>query len=179
MRPATEARYRAATERKYGPWTDEKWAAALARYEMKRRAHAAVAKAVEDGTLTPRVCAMCRSNESEAHHPDYFQPLSVVWMCRSHHQKEHSALRRLPESAREERRRYMLNYSLKQNRETVFDWLLDLVVRGESFPSSETEEIDDAQEYLETIVDYDEQEVAAAEADSENCPPVFVHAEDR
>ena len=42
------------------------------------------------GKLLKEPCQVCGNQESQAHHPDYSQPLLVVWMCRRHHLDHHS-----------------------------------------------------------------------------------------
>ena len=37
--------------------------------------------------LTQKPCEVCGSSKSEAHHPDYNEPLKVIWLCHSHHWK--------------------------------------------------------------------------------------------
>jgi hypothetical protein len=37
------------------------------------------------GHLTREQCALCDANAAEMHHPDYAEPLKVVWLCRKHH----------------------------------------------------------------------------------------------
>ena len=40
--------------------------------------------------LEPLPCVECGSTENiERHHPDYGQPLLVVWLCRTHHRALH------------------------------------------------------------------------------------------
>lgn len=34
-------------------------------------------------------CVICGSVDSEAHHPDYREPVKVVWLCRKHHKCQH------------------------------------------------------------------------------------------
>ena len=55
------------------------------------RAHNAVAKAILRGKMVPwPVCALPEcSHKPEAHHPDYSNPLGVVWLCPSHHKQAH------------------------------------------------------------------------------------------
>lgn len=55
----------------------------------KPRARAAVAKAVKNGDLIRKPCHNCDNPKSEAHHPDYNDPLRVVWLCHPCHMKEH------------------------------------------------------------------------------------------
>lgn len=62
-----------------------------ARNPEKRKAHEKVAKALKDGVLIrPNVCSECKlSVYTIAHHPDYAQPLLVVWLCDECHSAEH------------------------------------------------------------------------------------------
>lgn len=41
----------------------------------------------EAGAKQP--CEVCGAEKSEAHHDDYTKPLSVRWLCRSHHRLHH------------------------------------------------------------------------------------------
>lgn len=41
------------------------------------------------GKLIQQPCRDCGSLKSEKHHPDYSQPLLVVWLCRPCHLKLH------------------------------------------------------------------------------------------
>ncbi len=56
------------------------------------RAHSAVKRALEIGTLTRKPCEIsgCTDPLAEAHHEDYSKPLDVIWLCRSHHRIHHS-----------------------------------------------------------------------------------------
>lgn len=58
-------------------------------HPKRRAANVAVGNAVRDGRLTPEPCFIC-GGKSEAHHPDYDQPLSVVWLCPAHHKQAHA-----------------------------------------------------------------------------------------
>jgi hypothetical protein len=60
----------------------------------RRRAQIMVGNAVRDGKLTPEPCFIC-GTPAEAHHPDYTQPLDVVWLCPPHHKQAHALLRRI------------------------------------------------------------------------------------
>lgn len=52
----------------------------------KRRAHAAVARAIKDGTLVKGPCEKCGITETvSGHHDDYDKPLEVRWLCQEHH----------------------------------------------------------------------------------------------
>lgn len=62
------------------------------RNPLRAIAHTAVNKAIRDGRLVPwPVCAVpdCTNTKTEAHHPNYAEPLSVVWLCGHHHRAAH------------------------------------------------------------------------------------------
>lgn len=50
-----------------------------------------VHRAVRSGRLQRQPCEVCGSEEVEAHHDDYSQPLAVRWLCREHHRMQHAA----------------------------------------------------------------------------------------
>lgn len=54
----------------------------------KNKARVAVGNAIRDGKLTKQPCFECGA-PAEAHHPDYSQPLDVVWLCPKHHKAVH------------------------------------------------------------------------------------------
>ena len=56
---------------------------------MKARAHVKVARAVRKGILNKQCCEICFNEKVEAHHPNYNEPLNVVWLCRQHHAELH------------------------------------------------------------------------------------------
>ncbi|TGQ15943.1 hypothetical protein EN860_025530 [Mesorhizobium sp. M00.F.Ca.ET.217.01.1.1] len=68
----------------------------------KRAAHVAVYRAIRSGKLTRGCCEVCGSEKNvDAHHAveidseAYSKPLdSIVWLCRSHHRRLHSRLRK-------------------------------------------------------------------------------------
>lgn len=68
-------------------------AAALKHPERKRAAEA-VGKAIRDGRIKRQPCWVC-GEKAQAHHPDYSQPLDVVWLCVMHHRQAHAIIRRL------------------------------------------------------------------------------------
>ena len=37
------------------------------------------------GRLTREPCFVCDAADAQMHHPDYAEPLNVVWLCRKHH----------------------------------------------------------------------------------------------
>ncbi|MBE7502212.1 MAG: hypothetical protein HS113_18315 [Verrucomicrobiales bacterium] len=61
------------------------------RFPEKYRARTAVGNAVRDGRLQRQPCTVCGYEQVEAHHPDYDNPLHVVWLCRDHHRMVHTA----------------------------------------------------------------------------------------
>lgn len=71
----------------------ERWAQ---RNPSKRWAHSATRSAVYHGLLTkPDICECCgEPGPVEAHHPDYRNPLRVVWLRRSCHKALHAAMKR-------------------------------------------------------------------------------------
>lgn len=50
----------------------------------------AVLRAIKNGVLVRQPCSVCGEKKSQAHHPDYGKPLSVVWLCTRHHQRTHA-----------------------------------------------------------------------------------------
>ena len=63
------------------------------RYPERIRARQRVYYHKRQGNITPAVCEVCGTSFSiEAHHPDYSEPMDIVWLCsvchREHHQKE-------------------------------------------------------------------------------------------
>ncbi len=52
-------------------------------------AHLTVHNALRLGVLERRHCTVCGETRTDAHHPDYSQPLHVVWLCRPHHLAAH------------------------------------------------------------------------------------------
>ena len=72
------------------------------RYPDRAKAHTVASNAVRDGKLTkPHLCEGCGlPKRLEKHHPDYSQPLLVVWLCKPCHAIADKIRRRL-ESASE------------------------------------------------------------------------------
>ena len=64
--------------------------------KIKENAHKAVARALKAGKLSrPDTCSRCPSDEHiQGHHPDYQQPLFVIWLCRDCHTNLHRELQR-------------------------------------------------------------------------------------
>lgn len=64
------------------------------KYPEKVRARGEVLKAIRKGVLVKRVCEVCGSRKSQAHHDDYSKPLSVRWLCQQHHADAHRSPRK-------------------------------------------------------------------------------------
>lgn len=61
-----------------------------AEFPKKYAAHTAVHCAKIKGILKAQPCEECGSEESiHAHHDDYDKPLSIRWLCASHHRQWH------------------------------------------------------------------------------------------
>ena len=65
----------------------------------KLKAQALVRQAVRSGRLHRGRCEVCNSLRVDAHHDSYDQPLVVRWLCRSHHQQWHAALRKVADGS--------------------------------------------------------------------------------
>jgi len=70
------------------------------RYRLHRAkclATKAVNAAIASGRLDRQPCSVCGNPKADGHHWSYLPHnwLSVIWLCRSHHLKEHSRLRKL------------------------------------------------------------------------------------
>jgi len=65
------------------------------RNREKRAAHGALWNAIKRGKLKPRPCEQCGALNAHAHHPDYKQPLDVIWLCPLHHKQAHALAKTL------------------------------------------------------------------------------------
>ena len=45
---------------------------------------------VKKGRIRKLSCRVCGNTQSEAHHPNYTEPLKVIWLCRTCHEKVHA-----------------------------------------------------------------------------------------
>jgi hypothetical protein len=80
--------------RKLNDMTLDEWASVDIKNTVvlaKRSARNSVRYALELGKLQKLPCEYldCRCPEVEAHHPDYTEPLSVLWLCHKHHSALH------------------------------------------------------------------------------------------
>lgn len=55
----------------------------------KYKAHYNVGNAIRSGKLKRKPCEICGNMLSQAHHDDYSRPLSVTWLCATHHAQIH------------------------------------------------------------------------------------------
>lgn len=58
------------------------------KYPKANKARQAVTNALRAGKIKKEPC-WCGETKVEAHHPDYDQPLMVVWLCHRHHKEIH------------------------------------------------------------------------------------------
>lgn len=65
-----------------------------AKFKKQRAARSFIAKLLKQGKLMPWPCFVC-GNDAEAHHPDYDQKDSVVWLCKFHHREVHQLAKEL------------------------------------------------------------------------------------
>lgn len=49
-------------------------------------------RAIRKGILKKGLCEVCRSNDVQAHHDDYNNPMLVRWVCLNHHTEIHKIL---------------------------------------------------------------------------------------
>jgi hypothetical protein len=76
--------------------------------KKRERARRAVYKAVRLGKMVkPNKCAECSlpDGKTQAHHVNYDEPLSVIWLCTKCHGKKHKGIKRLTEWAAARRTR--------------------------------------------------------------------------
>ena len=61
--------------------------------KFKEKARTAVMLAIRKGILKKHPCEKCGAIKNvHAHHPSYFKPLNVIWLCRFHHDLLHNPL---------------------------------------------------------------------------------------
>ena len=85
-------KYNARSRKYYHGNHEAQRAVAAQRYQETKKwvyARTCVKVAVARGELEKYPCWVCGDVNTEAHHADYDAPLSVVWLCRSHHQRLH------------------------------------------------------------------------------------------
>lgn len=63
------------------------------KYPTRRKARHKISNAIRDKRLFRKPCEVCSSTFNvEGHHPDYKEPLKVVWLCSKHHKELHKQL---------------------------------------------------------------------------------------
>lgn len=67
-----------------------KWAA---KNQTAVWAHSALRSALKRGLIERQPCAECGAETVDAHHPNYAEPMAVVWLCRACHKAEHKKAR--------------------------------------------------------------------------------------
>jgi len=67
----------------------------LQREKMNTRSYTHVY--VKREKIKKQPCLTCKEPKSEAHHPNYDEPLLVVWLCRPHHLELHKQLKKINE----------------------------------------------------------------------------------
>lgn len=82
-------------------WNNAKNASWKANNRNKYLAHKAVEYALLRGRLVKQPCERCGETKLvHAHHDDYTQRLSVMWLCPFHHRERHRELECSGENAR-------------------------------------------------------------------------------
>jgi len=57
---------------------------------LKKNCREATHRRIKSGLLIKGNCEVCKSSENiQAHHPDYTDPMNVRWLCYLHHAKHH------------------------------------------------------------------------------------------
>ena len=72
------------TDRKTSP--QAKWAA---KNQTAVWAQAALRSAEKRGLIERQPCAECGAEKVDGHHPNYTEPMAVIWLCRKHHREVH------------------------------------------------------------------------------------------
>lgn len=62
----------------------------------KIAAHRALNEAIRSGQVTRQPCEVCGAENTHGHHDDYTQPLTVRWLCPTHHKRAHGITRHPP-----------------------------------------------------------------------------------
>lgn len=53
--------------------------------KWKHNVRKKVKYALATGKIQKDICEICGSKSTEAHHPNYFMPYLILWVCRKHH----------------------------------------------------------------------------------------------
>lgn len=60
--------------------------------QRKSRTRAYTHVLIKRGHLTRQPCRDCGREPAQAHHPDYDDPRTVIWLCPPHHRAEHDRI---------------------------------------------------------------------------------------
>lgn len=60
----------------------------MRKHPNRRAANLILGNAIKRGKIKALPCFVCGA-KAHAHHPDYDQPLDVVWLCPKHHKETH------------------------------------------------------------------------------------------
>jgi hypothetical protein len=95
-------RSRSKTSKKYSEFTEEEKARAYLANKRFMQKNKKVACAYQKthyhlrkGTITKLPCEECGTEDAQAHHEDYNNPLEITWLCRNCHHTHHVEQREL------------------------------------------------------------------------------------
>lgn len=84
-------------------------------------AHKLVKEAVRKGLLRKELCAVCGTDvRVHGHHPDYKQPLKVIWLCHTHHAQYHLVQKRCDKIINPTEREALARAEERKERVAVF-----------------------------------------------------------
>ena len=63
------------------------------RLRMRHEARWQAREAVKRGKIKRSSCAHCAEPKAQIHHPDYYKPLEIIWLCVNCHRREHMRLK--------------------------------------------------------------------------------------
>lgn len=64
-------------------------------FKARHRARAIAVRMTANGNLKQQPCAFCQEEQSQRHHPDYTQPLLIVWLCAKCHKELHTRQKKI------------------------------------------------------------------------------------
>lgn len=94
MRLRDKSRYQNNPDRRH--FMKEKSTVWAKQNSNKRHAHKEVERAISKGLLRkPDFCSLCKekARKIDGHHPDYDEPLEVVWLCCRCHSRVHRTVK--------------------------------------------------------------------------------------
>jgi hypothetical protein len=69
--------------------------ASYERNPEKQKCRAKARDAVNKGVIVKETCFLCGEENVQIHHPDYTQPLAIIWLCQLHHTQYHMMERKV------------------------------------------------------------------------------------